>query len=96
MANLTVWKFDQPDGASQALRTLKDLQDEGLIVISDAAIVEWPQGKKKPVDAPTSGPGRARGVARGVLGIALRHHLLLPVPEHRRRRSGWRSGRYPS
>ena len=48
MANLTAWKFDSPDGASQAVRTLKELQDEGLIVIDDAAIVEWPQGKKKP------------------------------------------------
>jgi len=48
MAHLSVWKFNQPDGASQALRTLKELQDEGLIVISDAAIVEWPEGKKKP------------------------------------------------
>jgi uncharacterized membrane protein len=48
MANLTAWKFDSPDGASQAVRTLKELQDEGLIVIDDAAIVEWPEGAKKP------------------------------------------------
>ena len=48
MANLTAWKFDSPDGASQAVRTLKELQDEGLIVIDSAAIVEWPQGNKKP------------------------------------------------
>ena len=48
MANLTVWKFDSPDGASQAVRTLKELQDEGLIVIQSAAVVEWPQGNKKP------------------------------------------------
>ena len=48
MANLTAWKFDTPDGASQAVRTLKDLQDEGLILIHDAAIVEWPEGRKKP------------------------------------------------
>jgi uncharacterized membrane protein len=48
MGNLTAWKFERPDGASQAVRTLKELQDEGLIVIHDAAIVEWPQGNKKP------------------------------------------------
>src|SRR5918994_7426316 len=48
MANLTAWKFDSPSGASQAVRTLKDLQNEGLIVITSAAIVEWPQGNKKP------------------------------------------------
>jgi uncharacterized membrane protein len=48
MATLTAWKFERPDGASQAARTLKELQDEGLIVIHDAAVVEWPQGNKKP------------------------------------------------
>lgn len=48
MAHLTVWKFNKPDGASQALRTLKELQDEGLIGIQDGAIVEWPEGKRKP------------------------------------------------
>jgi uncharacterized membrane protein len=48
MATLSAWKFDRPDGASQAVRMLKELQDEGLIVIHDAAIVEWPAGKKKP------------------------------------------------
>src|SRR5947209_15755663 len=48
MATLSVWKFDHPDGASQAVRTLKALQDEGLIVLHDGAIVEWPEGKKKP------------------------------------------------
>jgi uncharacterized membrane protein len=48
MATLTAWKFDRPDGASLAVRTLKELQTEGLILIEDAAIVEWPAGNKKP------------------------------------------------
>ena len=48
MATLTAWKFERPDGASLAVRKLKDLHEEGLIVIEDAAIVEWPQGSKKP------------------------------------------------
>ncbi|MDX6323438.1 MAG: hypothetical protein QOF52_3296 [Propionibacteriaceae bacterium] len=48
MATLSAWKFDQADGASHVVRTLKELQDEGLITIQDAAIVEWPVGKKKP------------------------------------------------
>jgi uncharacterized membrane protein len=48
MATLTAWKFERPDGASQAVRTLKELQDEGLIAIESAAIVEWPLGTKKP------------------------------------------------
>jgi uncharacterized membrane protein len=48
MTTLTAWKFERPDGASQAVRTLKELQDEGLIAIESAAIVEWPEGFKKP------------------------------------------------
>ena len=48
MATLTAWKFERPDGASHAVRTLKELQDEGLIGIHSAAIVEWPQGNRKP------------------------------------------------
>jgi uncharacterized membrane protein len=70
MANLTAWKFDSPDGASQAVRTLKELQDEGLIVIDSAAIVEWPQGNKKPktrqVDDMT-GPEAVSGAFWGFL-----------------------------
>ena len=70
MANLTAWKFASPDGASQAVRTLKVLQDEGLIVIDSAAIVEWPQGNKKPktrqVDDMT-GPEAVSGAFWGFL-----------------------------
>ncbi len=48
MATLTAWKFDRPDGASLAMRTFKELNNEGLIDIQEAAIVEWPAGDKKP------------------------------------------------
>lgn len=48
MATLTAWKFDRPDGASQAMRTLRELNNEGLIDVQEAAIVEWPVGDKRP------------------------------------------------
>jgi uncharacterized membrane protein len=48
MATLTVWKFDNATGASQALSKLETLKKQQLVEIQDAAIVEWPQGKKKP------------------------------------------------
>lgn len=70
MANLTVWKFSKPDGASQALRTLKELQDEGLIVLHDAAIAEWPEGKNKPATRQLQdlvGPGALHGAFWGLL-----------------------------
>jgi uncharacterized membrane protein len=48
MATLTVWKFDTADGAEQAVHVLERLQKEELINVHDAAIVSWPEGKKKP------------------------------------------------
>ena len=48
MATLTVLKFAAADGAERALDTIKSLQKQQLINLQDAAIVTWPQGKKKP------------------------------------------------
>jgi monoterpene epsilon-lactone hydrolase len=48
MATLTVWKFDNPTGAGEALRKLESLQKQQLIEIQDAAVVEWQPGEKKP------------------------------------------------
>lgn len=48
MANLTVWKFDTADGAENALRKLAELASQHLIILLDAAVVTWPEGKKKP------------------------------------------------
>ena len=48
MGAITVYKFDTPDGAGQMLDLVKDLTNRQLITLDDAAIVTWPQGKKKP------------------------------------------------
>jgi uncharacterized membrane protein len=48
MTTLTVWKFDSPTGAAEAIAKLAGVQQQHLIEIMDAAIVEWPEGKKKP------------------------------------------------
>ena len=48
MATLTVWKFPTPNGADQAETTLEQLQKEELITVHDAAVVSWPEGKKRP------------------------------------------------
>ena len=48
MANLTVWKFDTPTGAQEALAKLAELQRQHLVVLIDAAVVTWPAGKKRP------------------------------------------------
>ena len=48
MATLTVFKFDNPNGGAQFLDKVKSLQKQQLIVLQDAAVVTWPEGKKGP------------------------------------------------
>jgi uncharacterized membrane protein len=48
MATLSAWKFDSAEGAAEATEKLEDLIKASLIEVYDAAIVNWPLGKKKP------------------------------------------------
>jgi uncharacterized membrane protein len=48
MTTLTAIKFDTPDGADRLEATLKELQQQQLITVLDAAVVSWPAGAKKP------------------------------------------------
>jgi len=48
MASLTVWKFGTPFGADAALEKMKLLQEQNLIMVRDAAVVSWEEGKSKP------------------------------------------------
>lgn len=48
MSTLTVWKFNTADGADNALAKLQGLQKQQIIEILDAAVVSWPQGRKRP------------------------------------------------
>jgi uncharacterized membrane protein len=48
MATISVLKFKTPDGAEAALHTVRDLAEEHLIKLHDAAIVTWPEDKKRP------------------------------------------------
>ena len=48
MATLTVWKFENPEGAEKAVATLEGLAKQQLITVQDAATVSWPVGAKKP------------------------------------------------
>ena len=48
MATLTVWKFEDPQGADQAVTTLESLAKQQLITLLDAATVSWAAGARKP------------------------------------------------
>jgi uncharacterized membrane protein len=47
-SSLVVLKFDTPDGADKGLELAQGLQKQQLLQLLDAAIVTWPEGKKKP------------------------------------------------
>ena len=48
MATISVLKFETATGAGEALDLVKSLSKQRLINLQDAAIVTWPEGKKKP------------------------------------------------
>src|SRR5262245_59831782 len=48
MATLTVWKFETPTGADDAVVTLESLAKQELIKIHDDATISWPADRKKP------------------------------------------------
>jgi len=48
VATLTVWKFEDAEGAEKAVATLEGLAKQQLITVQDAATVSWPAGAKKP------------------------------------------------
>jgi uncharacterized membrane protein len=64
MTTLTVWTFDTPTAAKDAVETLQRLDEQGLIQVHDAAMVSWPEGKKKPKTEQLHSLGRA-GAKRG-------------------------------
>ncbi len=70
MTALTVWKFETPDGAQQALDKIVALSKQHLIEVGDAAIVSWPAGAKKPKTKQvqsTTGAGALGGAFWGML-----------------------------
>ena len=70
MATLTVWKFDDPNGADQVLEELKRLQAQELIKVRDGAVVSWPADAKRPRTsqlADMTGRGALGGAFWGLL-----------------------------
>lgn len=47
MANVTVWKFDSPGGATSAAARLETLAIEGAGHIVDGAVIEWAESRRK-------------------------------------------------
>ena len=78
MATLSVLKFNDPGGADRVLIALEGLQERQMITLEDAAVVSWPQGKKKPKTREFASMGGAGALGGAFWGFLL--GLIFFVP----------------
>ena len=79
MNTLTVWTFPTAEGADQAVDRLRALAGEGRISVDDAAVVSWPESRRKPKVrelGSLTGPGALWG---GFWGLLLGLIFLVPL-----------------
>jgi uncharacterized membrane protein len=79
MATLTVWKFDDPDTAGEAVKVLEDLQKQGLIRLLDATWVSWPEGRRGPKTHPLHGFATLGALGGGFFGFMLGVIFFVPL-----------------
>ncbi len=79
MSTLTVWKFHSSGTADEVLGRLKDLQRQELIQIRDAAVVSWPEDKKKPKTRQLSDMTAAGGLGGAFWGLLFGLIFLVPI-----------------
>lgn len=79
MATLTAWKFQTPDGADAALRTLEQLQSQQLIQVQDAAVVSWPSDRKKPQTREMHDTKKAGALGGGFWGLLFGLIFFVPI-----------------
>jgi uncharacterized membrane protein len=79
MATLTVWKFEAPDTADEAVRVLEDLQKQELIHVLDATWVSWPPGRHGPKTHPLHGFTTVGAVGGGFFGFLLGVLFFVPL-----------------
>jgi uncharacterized membrane protein len=79
MTTFTVWKFDDPDGATVASTVLSSAEKDGLVKIVDHAVVSWPVGASHP-ETHHSGDDVRRGAGWGALwGLLAGSLFFVPV-----------------
>jgi uncharacterized membrane protein len=79
MSSLTVWTFATTDGADEALVRLRSLAERGAIAVDDAALLAWPESRRKPSLTEAgglTGPGALWG---GFWGLLLGLIFLVPL-----------------
>jgi uncharacterized membrane protein len=79
MTTFTVWKFDDPQGASKAVTILEYAAAEKIVKIVDHAVVTWPVGAAQP-EVKHMHDDRRRGTGWGAFwGLMVGTLFLVPV-----------------
>jgi uncharacterized membrane protein len=79
MTTLSIWKFDTPDAAEQALRTLERLQLQRLVVVDDASVVAWPADRRRPRTYQADGGTGSAALSGAFWGLLFGTVFLLPL-----------------
>ena len=79
MKSFVVLKFESADGAENALASLSELVKQHVIQIADAAIVTWPEGKKKPKTRQAVNLAAAGALSGGFWGMLFGLIFFVPL-----------------
>lgn len=79
MATLSVLKFNNPDGANQALGILQRLQKQELIQVLDSAVVSWPRDSKGPKTKQALNTTGAGALSGGFWGFLFGLIFFMPL-----------------
>ena len=79
MATLSVLKFNDPSGADRVLLALQGMQERQLITLQDAAVVTWPEDRKKPQTRQMSGMGGAGALGGAFWGFLFGLIFFVPL-----------------
>ena len=79
MAMLTVWRFDTADAAEQASLVLRELARDGVVVIQDAATVDWQKGSSRPATHQLTSATAAGALGSGFWGLLFGLIVFVPL-----------------
>jgi uncharacterized membrane protein len=76
---LTVWSFEGPQAAEDALPGIRRLAEQRLVVVDDAALASWPAGQSKPSVRGVGGLTQPGALWGGFWGMLLALVFLAPI-----------------
>jgi uncharacterized membrane protein len=79
MTAFTVWKFNDPQGAEQAVTILHEAEKDGLIKVVDRAVVSWPAGADRPDTDLEHGEKKRGGAWGAFFGVLIGMLFFVPV-----------------